>query len=308
MLLAVPPPIAVMVLAAGLGSRLAPLSSLCPKALVPVGDRPALAHVLARVAPIARSLVINTHHRADALEAFARGWREGALALVVSRETELLGTAGGIRAADGALGRGDVLVWNSDMIGPLDAASLVEAHMGAASLATLAVRLCAGGARGNVGLDDEGRVVRLRGETGAHLAGRETRGAEFVGVHVLGEELRRVAPPTGCLVSDVYLPMLRRGARIGSHAIDVEMIDIGTLPEYLRANLRWLSERGARVWHGEAARVADGVTLDGVVLGVGGRVTGNGRVESCVVWPGGEAVAPIARAVATPDGVIRVGV
>jgi mannose-1-phosphate guanylyltransferase len=227
----------------------------------------------------------------------------------VSREEELLGTAGGVCAAGALLGSGDVLVWNSDMIGPLDAARLVEAHARATAegaLATLAVRLCEAGTRGNVGLDEDGRVVRLRGETAVKDAKPEVRAAEFVGVHVVGEELRRALPRAGCLVGDVYLPAMRRGGRIASIVIDAEMIDIGTPSEYVRANLRWLASRGMGSWCGDAASVANGVTLDRAIVGEGACVVGLGRVESCVVWPGAEAVAPIADAIVTPNGLVRV--
>jgi mannose-1-phosphate guanylyltransferase len=303
MLPVVTPKIPVMILAAGLGTRLAPLSSWRPKALVPIGDRGALAHVVDGVRGVARGIVVNAHHRADEVEAFARR-----IGIAVSREEELLGTAGGVRAAEGMLGAGSVLVWNSDMVGPLDAPVLIEAHAsGAGALATLAVRLCEPGARGNVGLDEDGRVVRLRGETAVPDAKPETRAAEFVGVHVVGEELRRALPRAGCLVGDVYLPAMRRGGRIASLVIDAEMIDIGTTREYLRANLRWLAGRGERVWCGEGVNIAEGATLEAAIVGNGARVVGAGRVESCVVWPGAEAVAPIANAIVTPDGVVHLG-
>ncbi len=296
-------PIPAMILAAGLGTRLAPISSWRAKALVPIGDRPALAHVVERVTGIARAIVVNAHHRADEVEAFAR-----ACGIAVSREEDLLGTAGGVNAAAALLGAGDVLVWNSDMVGPLDAPKLVEAHGQAAkdgALATLAVRMCEAGALGNVGLDEDGRVVRLRGENAVKGGKPETRAADFVGVHVVGEELRRGLPRAGCLVGDVYLPAMRSGGRIASMVIDAEMIDIGTPREYLRANLRWLVARGEAAWRGGGVRVAKGVTLDRAVLGDGARVVGAGRVESCVVWPGAEVVAPMANAIVTRDGIVQ---
>src|SRR5262249_6992810 len=79
---------------AGLGPRLAPLSAWRAKPLVPVGDRPAVAHVVERVRGVSRVVVVNAHHRAEDVAAYARA--EG---LVVSRETELLGTAGAVSHA-----------------------------------------------------------------------------------------------------------------------------------------------------------------------------------------------------------------
>jgi mannose-1-phosphate guanylyltransferase len=288
-----------MILAAGKGTRLAPLTSWRAKALVPVGDRPALEHVVERVRSMARVVVVNTHHRADEVEAFARSHGLG-----VSHEEELLGTAGGLEHAAELLGAGDVLVWNSDMVGGLDAGDLARAHVGEVrrgALATLAVRLCEG--RGNVGLDVGGRIVRLREET---CAGGETRGAEFVGVHVVSAGVRRALPRTGCLVGDVYLPALRRGERLASWVADAPMTDVGSPQAYVEANLAWLTARRDNTWRGVRTEVDDDARLDRVVLGDGARVVGAGRVEACVVWPGAVVNAPIARAIITTEGIARV--
>lgn len=288
-----------MILAAGKGTRLAPLTAWRAKALVPIGDRPALEHVVDRVRGMARVVVVNACHRADEVEAFAR-----AHGLAASREVELLGTAGGLEAAGALLGAGDVLVWNSDMIGALDASALARSHadeVRRGALATLAVRPCEG--RGNVGLDAAGRVVRLRDET---CAGGETRAAEFVGVHVVTSALRRTLPRQGCLVGDVYLPAMRHGERLAAWVADAPMIDIGSPRAYLDANLAWLAARRDYSWRGMGARVDPDVKLDRALVGAGARVVGEGAVEECVVWPGAEAHAPIARAIVTSEGTVRV--
>src|SRR5258706_15827748 len=102
---------ATMILCAGLGSRLRPLSDWRAKPLVPVGDRPAVAHVLDRVrAAGAPRVVVNAHHRADDVRAFLP--RDIAL----SHEADLLGTAGGVAHAASLLGDGDVVVWNGDIL------------------------------------------------------------------------------------------------------------------------------------------------------------------------------------------------
>src|SRR5215472_12403699 len=82
-----------MILCAGHGTRLKPLSDWCAKPLVPVGDAPALAHILACVRRAhAPRIVVNAHHRAEDIRAFSRAQGD----LVVSDEPELLGTAGGV--------------------------------------------------------------------------------------------------------------------------------------------------------------------------------------------------------------------
>jgi mannose-1-phosphate guanylyltransferase len=294
-----------MVLAAGLGSRLRPLTASMPKPLVPVGDRAALAHVLDRLASAgATRVVVNAHHEVGAMEAFV-GVRASQERPMLSVEVELLGTAGGLGRAAPLLGEGPVLVWNADILVDLDVNALVGAHAaGPAREATLVVQMRNAG-EGTVGLDRTGRVVRLRRERFGAEAD-EASGGEFVGIHVIGEGLRAALPERGCLVGDVYLPAMRRGARLESFRCDAPFFDIGSLERYLEANLAWLTLRALASWKGPGAAVAEGVTLDRSVVGEGATVAGQGSLARCVVWPGAAARAPLADAVVIPGAVVRV--
>lgn len=283
-------------LAAGLGTRLRPLTERCPKPLVPVGDRPALAHVLARVAAAGLGPVtVNAHHHAGEIERFA-----APLGARVSREDgALLGTAGGVRRArDAGLLSGDALVWNGDVLGDLDVGALVRAHTARGARATLLARRRPAG-EGNLGADAEGRLVRLRTSS----FGVEASGGAFVGVHVVGAGLS--LPEQGCLVGDVYIPELARGARdIDVIYTDTPFVDVGTLEAYLEANLAWLAD--ASGWTGARARVAAGVSLERALVGAEATVVGTGALREVVVWPGCEARAPLERAIVGPFGTVRV--
>lgn len=292
-----------MILSAGLATRLRPLSSWRAKALVPIGDRPALALMLDQVRAAGGSpIVINAHHRAGDLRAFAAS---EAPDLAVSEERELLGTAGGVRHAEAALGAGDVLVWTGDIVlvtaPTLDLAALLLDHfaaVGGARDATLVVRPGPCGT-GNVGTDGDGRIVRLRTES---VRSGETRGGEFIPIHVVGSAARAALPALGCLVGDVYLPLLRRGVTLRAFFADVPWHDIGTVMAYRDANLAWLSARNEPFFCAPDAHVAGGVSLTASVVGAGATVDGGGALERCVVWPGATAHAPLADAVVTPHG------
>ena len=282
----------VFVLAAGLGTRLRPLSDHVPKALVPIGDRPALAHVLERVKPVGR-VVVNAFHKSEAMVAY------GASAGVdVVCEVSLLGTAGGLHHARARLDVGPVLVWNADIVATVDAEDLMTVHAAHASdghCATLAFATRAAG-QGTVGLAADGRVVRLRGER----FGDEVRGGDFLGIHVVGPALRDALPSVGCLVGDVYLPALRGGAKIGAYAHEGPFFDVGTLASYVDANLAWLAARCAPSWSGKGAVVSSRVSLTRSVIGEGARVEAD--LDQCVVWPYAVAMTPEVRAVVTPFG------
>src|SRR5262245_51290867 len=101
---------AAMILGAGLGKRLRPLTDELPKPLVPVGDRPIVAHVLERLrAGGIERAVLNTHHLPERFESVL-----GALPLPLDlvHEPELYGTAGGVANAAPLLGPGTIVVWN----------------------------------------------------------------------------------------------------------------------------------------------------------------------------------------------------
>jgi mannose-1-phosphate guanylyltransferase len=280
-----------MILAAGLGTRLRPLTDVCPKPLVPVGDRSVLAGVVTRLrsAGVER-LVVNSHHLPFALRDAA-----AELGVELSAEADLLGTAGGVAHARGHLGQGPALLWNGDVMADIDLQGLVAEHDRRAPGATLVV-MPRPGREGNVGLAEDGRVVRLRAESVA----TEVRSADFAGVHVIGAALRAGLPERGCLVGDVYIPALRAGAVLRTVEHHGAWHDIGNVAAYLEANLAWLRARSSKSWIGAGARLDAGVLLEDAIVGPGATVTGEGLLVNCVVWPGATALAPAHDAVFAP--------
>jgi len=283
---------AAMVLCAGLGTRLRPLSDELAKPMVPVGDRPAVAHVIASVRlAVASRIVVNVHHRPGDL----REWAESEQ-IAVSEERELLGTAGGVARAAKLLGEGDVLVWNGDILSELDPRELIAAHSergarDARVRATLAVHARPSG-EGNVGFDEEGRIVRLRAER----VGIETHGGDFLGIHVLTGELRTMLPAAGCLVGDLYLPALRRGERLAAYTTTARFTDIGSLAQYLAANAAWLASRKLTSWAHPTAVVS--APIEGSVIGAGSTITA--PTLHSVVWPHTTVHSACTHAVVTP--------
>ncbi len=196
-----------LILAAGMGTRLRPLTEHTAKPLLPVGDRSMLAHVAAAmrrcgIGPIAA----NAFFQADEVAKEAE-----TLGLLVSREDELLGTAGGVRAAwpllacDGL--RPGLLVATGDVLTQAPFASLLARSNVDATL-QVETRACG---EGNVGLDRDGFVVRLRNE---RLRAGEVSGGFSLGVQWLAPSTWERMPSKGCLVADVFMPLIRQGARV----------------------------------------------------------------------------------------------
>lgn len=133
-----------MILAAGLGTRLRPLTDDRPKALVKVAGKPMLYWVIARLARHGfTDIIINAHHFAEQIEAYSAAYDGPGVSLTVSVEEEILDTGGGVRKAAGFFDREEpFLVHNVDVLTDLDLSELMKAHRasetGSASSAHLA--------------------------------------------------------------------------------------------------------------------------------------------------------------------------
>lgn len=290
-----------LVLCAGYGTRLRPLTDERPKALLPVGDRSVLATICERLAAFGlKRAVVNTHH----LEAeFNNSLSDLDVEIEISSEPEILGTAGGIAHARRYFGPGPVLVWNGDILCSPSAQTMVLMVSKASALGAclLYARRPAGEGSVGIGPGSQG-VVRLRGE----CFGDEICGGDYVGVSVLSPESVAQMPSLGCLVGDHFLPWLGSGRRLAAESLAGGWAETGGLESYWRANLAWLEKRGISEWRGEGADVGDGVRLQKSIVGAGARVAGTGTLDNCVVWPGAQATAPLFGAIVTPRAVVPV--
>lgn len=282
-----------MVLCAGLGTRLRPLTDELPKPLVPLGDRPLLAHIWARLqAAGTRRLVINTHHLANR---FVNVHELLHTEVQQVHEEEIRGTAGGIAGARALLGPGSVVVWNGDILASPPLGSLLSA----AGETGLAFAVCPRPkGEGTLGVDAAGSIVRLRG----HQFGVEVRGGDYLGVAALDEATRAALPERGCLVGDVALPALAAGRRVRAVDAPGPWTDLGDPESYHAANLRWLEQEALDTFRAADARVAPGVELEQCVLGGGVEVRGSGRLTRVVAWPGAIVEAPLSDAIVLGSG------
>jgi mannose-1-phosphate guanylyltransferase len=278
-----------MILSAGLGTRLRPLTDELPKPLVPVGDRPAVAHIQAHLhrSGWARQIV-NTHYQMERFEQEdqAAGFLPGTVFL---HEPTILGTAGALANARdagvlGDLGSSDagVLVWNGDILAAPALDTLLSALRARPHLDAVWIVAPRPLGQGTVGIDADGLVCRVR----AHRRGVEVLSGDFLGISMLSARLIRELPDTGCLVGDVVGPRLdafdgQRGA-VGVVRQEAPWDDLGSPWAYLVANQRWLREHGKTVFVGAGANAPSGTSG---VIGSGAQVTGR-AAQDVVVWPG----------------------
>ena len=235
-----------MVLAAGLGTRLGPLTNDKPKALVEVSGRSMLEITLERLRSAGvREVIVNAHHCADALIAYLREHDFG-MRIEVSREDVLLDTGGGLKQAAWffAGDREPFLLHNVDVVSTIDLGRMVAAHRESGALATLAVQERA--TSRPLLFDGDGLLCgRKRGDEAEMVRGAE--GAvplAFCGVHVISPKLLGMLEEEGVFsIIAVYLRLAGEGERImGFRADGYYWRDLGK-PEQIAA-----AERDRGLW------------------------------------------------------------
>ncbi|WP_059437098.1 nucleotidyltransferase family protein, partial [Anaeromyxobacter sp. PSR-1] len=239
--------LAGMVLCAGLGTRLRPLTARVPKPAVPVCGVPLVRYALALLAGAGvRRAVVNVHHLPDVMAAEAEAAaRALGLSLTVSREPVIAGTGGALREARAALrGADELLLVNGDVLFDVDLGAALAAHRGSGALATMVLLPMPAGARyAAVEVDAGGAVRRIAGRYGP--GGEGLVPWHFSGVHVLSAALLDAVPaePFEADVNrHVYPPLMASGA-IRGHVAAGYWNDLGTPERYLEANRDLLAGR-----------------------------------------------------------------
>lgn len=282
---AVVKPAAGMVMAAGRGLRMRPLSGVLPKPALPVLDRPLIRWALEQAAGAGTPrLVVNTWYLADAMERVVEEASSGLPPVTVSREPELLGGAGGLALARdrGLLGnRGPVVVVNGDVMLELDLAPLFEAHGTGGDLVTLALMVHPGSGRwSRVELEPPGRVEAI---IPAGAARRGSGGFLYTGVMIVSREaLDALGPGPGETAERLWWPA-RRAGRLGGVVVEGAWREVGTPAEYLEA----VMDRLAGVsWVDPSARVEPGAVVVSAMIGPRCAVAAGARVERSVITGG----------------------
>lgn len=216
-----------MILAAGLGTRLRPLTNDKPKALVEVAGRTMLERVSERLrAAGVTEVVVNTHHFADQVEEYLRAHDGFGMKVEFSREEELLDTGGGLkRVADFFLRDGSdepFLLHNVDVLSTINLPKLVASHNESGSLATLAVQRRE--ASRYLIFDREGRLCgRRKGDAEPEWCreAENTRELAFCGVHVISPRFFSEFTEDGVFsIIRAYLRLATEGKQITGYRID----------------------------------------------------------------------------------------
>ena len=279
-----------MIVAAGLGTRLRPLTEWRPKPAVPIRGLPLIAYPLALLARAGvRDVAINLHHKAALLEAAARASCPDGVTLHFSHETELLHTGGGIRKVASFLAESDpCLLLGGDMVVDVDLDDLVARHRASGRDVTMLLRRDPRAAQfGTIGLDGRGDLARI----GERITlGDSVEGGVYTWVNVLSPRAFDTLPERRVFnhLDDWWAPAHAAGAlRVGAELLAPESCawePVGTPSEYLAANLHLPSLSYLDV--DAVARKAGTRFEDGVVIGAGATLAADSALERAVVWDG----------------------
>lgn len=300
-----------LLLCAGLGTRLRPLTDERPKPLVPVLGRPLAAFALDHLATSGvRHVAANAFHLAEQIEpALAPLCAERGLALSVLREATLLGTGGAIRHALPHLDD-DFVVFNGDVLARPDLEAALAAHRAHGARLTMVLRDDPrASALGAIELDADGRVRRILDEGPAWPG--PTRRSVFTGVYVVSRALADDLPVEGCVVRHTLRRLLARGEVVAGVLDDGPWFDLGTLAQYARVNFSLVT--GALPWPGVVAPEGGVLAPDGVdravlgapaIVGEGARLDPGVTLARAIMWDGAEAHASLHGAVVTRRAVV----
>lgn len=229
-----------MILAAGLGTRLRPLTDLRPKALVELNGLTLLEITIARLREIGvRDIIVNVHHFADMMLEYLRQKNNFGINIAVSREKDLLDTGGGLKKATYFFQgeTGPFFIHNVDVISSIDLQRMLSVHKESGSLATLAVQKRESSRQLLFDQTNSlcGREIKEKTQV-ARTAPNLQRLA-FAGIHVVSPRLLDMMTEEGAFsIIDTYLRLTAQGERIsGFRADEYYWRDLGRLQDLDRA-------------------------------------------------------------------------
>jgi len=281
-----------MVLAAGLGTRLRPLTHEIPKPVVPVLGKPLCGWAMEFLRGHgATAFLLNLHHGPETVRERVLSWAGERFPVEFTYEPQILGTGGGIRNAREFLRGGTFVTANSDAVARFPLGEAVARHRESGALATLVLFPDPERKYTPVRVREDGRIAGF----GANAPPGSFEGF-YTGYQVVEPELLAHIPAgrPSCIIRETYEPLIARGAPVFAYATAGLFLDFGTPGDYLRGTLALLAERGGdpRGFVHPRASVGTGTVIGPDAVIEGGATVGSGAtVRRAIVWPGA-SVAP----------------
>ena len=269
-----------MIMAAGLGTRLYPLTGQTAKPMVPILNRPVMEHMLNLLRRHGiRQVAANLHYHPDKIRAYFGDGSGFGMELTYNVEEELLGTAGGVGVFRDFFAGGTFVVMSGDGLTDIDLTAFIAAHRVGGGIATMAVKQVGDPSLYGVVVHDEGRVTGFqekppRAEARSNLCN--------CGIYAFEPGIFDFVPPGEFVdwAKDVFPALLAAGLPFHCWELQSYWNDVGNIEQYRLGNFDALLGRvkldlpgrevRPRVWAGEGTEIEEGAVLEPpILLGAG---------------------------------------
>lgn len=231
-----------MILAAGLGTRLWPLTNTTPKPLIPLNGRPLIYYAIALLKKHGiTDILINLHHLGEKIEAELGDGRTLGVNITYSEEPDILGTGGGIKKMAEHSGDEDFWVLNSDVLSDINLTAILREHKVKSAKATMVLRphpILLGEPHRPTALiiNGESKIISTASSEEVEKRLDETP-FMFTGIHLINPSLLEYLPDGfSCIFKDAYRPAIEREDEIFGVVYDGYWQDLGTMEAYERTD------------------------------------------------------------------------
>ena len=273
-----------MILAAGFGTRLFPLTIDRTKPAIPFLGKPLVGYVAEYVAKFGfTDVVVNLHHQPESVEkALGDGGNYGVKIHYTLEEPKILGTAGALDNARHYLENETFLIVNGKIITDIDISAALETHRNSGALATMVLKPNPKRERFTI-VETEGNLITGFGDFPTFDSRLSTLDSPlmFTGIHILEPRVFNYIPRGvySDIVPTFYRPAIARGEKIVAHITDANWFELSTIPRYLDISLAMLNGQKEKVVKGEnvkiyaSATVKDSVIWDDVSIADGAQIS-----------------------------------
>jgi len=268
-----------MILAAGLGTRLGPLTEERPKALMPIVNIPIIARNIEYLKTFGvQNIAVNTHHHYQQILDYLDRGRPFGIDIETKVEDEILGTGGGIKNYQDFFDSGSFIVINSDILTNIDLAMAYEHHKKTGNISTLILHNC--NPFNRIRVDNRNQVIEITYKNSSDTLA-------FTGIHIMEPEILRYIPEKRYSnIIDCYRLLIQSGESLGAYISESHYwYDIGTLDGYISANKEMLARLDKTFYIESGSYLASSVMLQGwAVVGKKAYLGDRVKIQRSILW------------------------
>jgi len=281
-----------MILSAGYGTRLWPLTEDRTKPAIPILGKPLVGYVAEYLAGFGcREVVVNLHHRPESVRAALGDGKQFGVTLNYIEEPVILGTSGALDNARQLLDGETFIVINGKIITDIDLKAALESHRKTNALATLVLLRNVARDRFSVVEIADGCVKRFGGmpaRSSDSTESDEEAPLMFTGIQILEPRIFDYIPRGVFSHStiDVYPQAIAKGERVAAHVAKGKWYELSTIHRYLEVSLIMLAEEGTTVYTGSPCRIAADAEVSHCILWDDVIIEAGARLDRAVIADG----------------------